>query len=56
VELGLPLLEDFDDPQAAEGAAAITVNAVGAVRWNLPRSSPRRPSRFGPIFPVWGEP
>jgi choline dehydrogenase len=34
VELGLPLLEDFDDPQAAEGAAAIKVNAVGAVRWN----------------------
>jgi choline dehydrogenase len=33
-ELGLPLLEDFDDPQAAEGAAAIRVNAVGAVRWN----------------------
>ena len=34
VELGLPLLEDFDDPQATEGAAAIKVNAVGAVRWN----------------------
>jgi choline dehydrogenase len=34
VELGLPLLEDFDDPQAAEGAAPITVNAVGTVRWN----------------------
>jgi choline dehydrogenase len=33
-ELGLPLLEDFDDPQATEGAAAIKVNAVGAVRWN----------------------
>jgi choline dehydrogenase len=33
-ELGLPLLEDFDDPQAPEGAAAIKVNAVGAVRWN----------------------
>jgi choline dehydrogenase len=34
VELGRPLLEDFDDPQATEGAAAIKVNAVGAVRWN----------------------
>ena len=34
VELGLPLLENFDDPQATEGAAAIKVNAVGAVRWN----------------------
>ena len=34
VELGLPLLEDFDDPQATEGAAPIKVNAVGAVRWN----------------------
>jgi len=34
VELGLPLLEDFDDPQAIEGAAPIKVNAVGAVRWN----------------------
>jgi choline dehydrogenase len=34
MELGLPKLEDFDDPQAAEGAAAIRVNAVGAVRWN----------------------
>ena len=33
-ELGLPLLEDFDDPQATQGAAAIKVNAVGAVRWN----------------------
>ena len=33
-ELGLPLLEDFDDPQAIEGAAPIKVNAVGAVRWN----------------------
>jgi choline dehydrogenase len=33
-ELGLPLLEDFDDPQVPEGAAAIKVNAVGAVRWN----------------------
>jgi choline dehydrogenase len=33
-ELGLPLPEDFDDPQATEGAAAIKVNAVGAVRWN----------------------
>jgi choline dehydrogenase len=34
VELGLPLLEDFDDPQAVEGAGTIKVNAVGAVRWN----------------------
>ena len=34
VELGLPPLGDFDDPQAAAGAAAIGVNAVGAVRWN----------------------
>jgi choline dehydrogenase len=34
VELGLPLLEDFDDPKAIEGAAPIKVNAVGAVRWN----------------------
>jgi choline dehydrogenase len=34
VELGLPLLEDFDDPRANQGAAAIKVNAVGAVRWN----------------------
>jgi choline dehydrogenase len=34
VELGLPLLEDFDDPQTTEGAAPIKVNAVGAVRWN----------------------
>jgi choline dehydrogenase len=34
VELGRPLLEDFDDPRATEGAAVIKVNAVGAVRWN----------------------
>jgi len=33
-ELGLPLLADFDDPLAVEGAAAIKVNAVGDVRWN----------------------
>jgi choline dehydrogenase len=33
-ELGLPLLEDFDDPRATGGAAPIKVNAVGAVRWN----------------------
>jgi choline dehydrogenase len=33
-ELGLPLLEDFDDPQVTQGAAAVKVNAVGAVRWN----------------------
>ena len=32
--MGLPLLEDFDDPKVPEGAAAIKVNAVGAVRWN----------------------
>jgi choline dehydrogenase len=34
IELGLPLLEDFDDPQTTQGVAAIKVNAVGAVRWN----------------------
>jgi choline dehydrogenase len=34
VEIGLPLLEDFDDPQIREGAAPIPVNAVGDVRWN----------------------
>jgi choline dehydrogenase len=33
-ELRLPLLEDFDDPRATQGAAAVKVNAVGAVRWN----------------------
>jgi choline dehydrogenase len=33
-EIGLPLLDDFDDPLAVEGAAAIKVNAVGDVRWN----------------------
>ena len=34
VEIGLPSLEDFDDPGALEGAAPIRVNAVGDVRWN----------------------
>ena len=34
VEIGLPLLEDFDDPRATEGAAPILVNAIGDVRWN----------------------
>jgi choline dehydrogenase len=34
VEIGLPLLEDFDDPRISEGAAPIPVNAVGDVRWN----------------------
>ncbi len=33
-EVGLPLLEDFDDPRALEGAAPIRVNAIGDVRWN----------------------
>src|SRR5204863_1724823 len=33
-EIGLPLLEDFDDPGAVECASAIKVNAVGDVRWN----------------------
>jgi choline dehydrogenase len=33
-EIGLPILDDFDDPRAAEGAAAINVNAVGDLRWN----------------------
>ena len=34
VEIGLPSLDDFDDPRALEGAAPIRVNAVGDVRWN----------------------
>ena len=34
VEIGLPLLEDFDDPKISEGAAPIPVNAIGDVRWN----------------------
>ncbi len=34
VEIGLPLLEDFDDPRASEGCAPIRVNAIGDVRWN----------------------
>jgi choline dehydrogenase len=34
VEIGLPLLSDFDDPERLEGAAPILVNAVGDVRWN----------------------
>ena len=34
VEIGLPLLEDFDDPRSLEGTAPILVNAVGDVRWN----------------------
>jgi choline dehydrogenase-like flavoprotein len=34
VEIGLPLLSDFDDPESLEGAAPILVNAVGDVRWN----------------------
>lgn len=33
-ELGLPLLDDFDDPLVAEGAGPLLVNAVGDVRWN----------------------
>jgi choline dehydrogenase len=33
-ETGLPLLDDFDDPRAHEGAAPIKVNAVGDIRWN----------------------
>jgi choline dehydrogenase len=33
-EIGLPLLEDFDDPRALEGAAPILVNAIGDVRWS----------------------
>jgi choline dehydrogenase len=33
-EVGLPVLEDFDDPRAPEGAAPILVNAVDDVRWN----------------------
>lgn len=34
VEIGLPVLEDFDDPRSLEGTAPILVNAVGDVRWN----------------------
>jgi choline dehydrogenase len=34
VEAGLPLLDDFDDPELLEGAAPIKVNATGDVRWN----------------------
>src|SRR4029078_11077434 len=34
VEIGLPLLDDFDDPRFPEGAAPIKVNAAGDVRWN----------------------
>ena len=34
VEIGLPVLEDFDDPGISEGAAPIPVNAIGDVRWN----------------------
>ena len=34
VEIGLPVLEDFDDPRALEGASPILVNAIGDVRWN----------------------
>jgi choline dehydrogenase len=34
VEIGLPVLEDFDDPLIGEGAAPIPVNAIGDVRWN----------------------
>jgi choline dehydrogenase-like flavoprotein len=33
-EIGLPVLEDFDDPRATEGAAPILVNAVEDARWN----------------------
>ncbi len=33
-EIGIPVLEDFDDPHVIEGAAPILVNAVGDVRWN----------------------
>jgi choline dehydrogenase len=33
-EMGLPILEDFDERDAIEGASAINVNAVGDVRWN----------------------
>ena len=32
--IGIPILDDFDDPAAFEGAAPIMVNAVGDVRWN----------------------
>ena len=34
IEIGLPLLGDFDDPRSLEGTAPILVNAVGDVRWN----------------------
>jgi choline dehydrogenase len=34
VEIGLPILEDFDDPRSLEGAARILINALGDVRWN----------------------
>ena len=33
-ETGIPVLDDFDDPNASEGAAPIKVNAVGDIRWN----------------------
>jgi choline dehydrogenase len=33
-ELGLPVLDDFNDPDAIEGIAAVGVNARGPVRWN----------------------
>jgi len=33
-EIGLPLLDHFDDPDAVEGASAIPVNAVEDVRWS----------------------
>lgn len=33
-EVGLPLLGDFDEPHALEGASPILVNAIGDVRWN----------------------
>src|SRR5262249_38168602 len=32
--IGLPLLNDFDDPTTVEGASPIMVNAVGDVRWS----------------------
>jgi choline dehydrogenase len=31
---GLPVLHDFNDPEAIEGVAAVRVNARGPVRWN----------------------
>ena len=34
VEVGLPVLDDFDDPDALQGTAPILVNAVGDVRWS----------------------